>query len=202
MYICLGKCLNNWKMFLEQKYISSEIRKIVANENVVPLFLYTGIYNYQAVNTHLVTIKEYLETHIESKQLVRKIYRVLVECVENINKHGFSFKRENSINSIYGYVVLAADDEKYTIYVGNFVSNDEIGSIKIMFETVTELERDALKEAYNNKLHNTELSSKQGMGIGIIDIALMAKKPIKYATQIFNDDVSFFTLEIIIPKVL
>lgn len=188
-------------MFLEQKYISSEIRKIIANESVVPLFLYTGIYNYQAVNTHLVTIKEYLESHIDSKQIVRKIYRVLVECIENINKHGFSFKSEKEKNSIYGYVVLAADDDKYSIHVGNFISTSEIESIKSMFETVTELEREALKDAYNQKLHHTDLSPKQGMGIGIIDIALMAQKPIKYTTQPFNDNVSFFTLEIIIPKV-
>lgn len=188
-------------MFLEQKYISSEIRKIISNEDVVPLFLYTGIYNYQAVNTHLITIKQYLETHIESKQIIRKIYRILVECIENINKHGFSFKKDNETSSIYGYVVLASDDEKYTIYVGNFVANEEIPSIKKMFDSVIELEKDALKEAYNTKLHHTELSAKQGMGIGIIDIALMAKKPIKYATHFFNDDVSFFTLEILIPKV-
>lgn len=188
-------------MFLEQKYISAEIRKIVSNEEAVPLFLYTGIYNYQAVNTHLITIKQYLESHIDSKQIVRKIYRVLVECIENINKHGFSFKRDNAeANSIYGYVVLAVDDNQYTIYVGNFISNDEIYSIKSTFDTIVELEREELRDAYNQKLHHTELSPKQGMGIGIIDIALMAKKPIKYITKPFNDDVSFFALEIIIPK--
>ncbi len=187
-------------MFLEQRYISSEIRRIVANESVVPLFLYTGIYNYQSVNTHLITVKQYLETHIDSKPIVRKIYRVLVECIENINKHGFSFKRENESNSIYGYVVLAVDDEKYTIYVGNFVATNEVANIKTTLDTVIELEKEALREAYNNKLHHSDLSPKQGMGIGILDIAIMAKKPIKYITTPFNDDVSFFALEIIIPK--
>lgn len=187
-------------MFLEQKYISSEVRRIVGNEKVVPLFLYTGIYNYQSVNTHLITIKQYLESHIDSKQVIRKIYRILVECIENINKHGFSFKRVNESNSIYGYVVLAADDDEYSIHVGNFVSNNEMTEVKNLFDSVSGLEKDALREAYNYKLHNTQLSAKQGMGIGIFDIAMMSKKPIKYNILPFNDDVSFFNIEIIIPK--
>lgn len=187
-------------MFSEQKYISDEVKTIVVNENLVPLFLYSGIYNYQSVNTHLITLRQYLESHIQKKQTIRRIYNILVECIENINKHGFSFKSENDFSSIYGYVVLASESTRYSVWVGNFISNNEIKEIKKLFDDIIISDSSELKDTYNYKLYNNKISEKQGMGIGIIDIALRSKEPIKYKTKPFSSDVSFFSLEISIPK--
>lgn len=192
--------IDHLKFFSEQKYISTEVKKILGNNSLIPLFLYTGIYNYQSVNTHLITLRQYLESHIDKKQTIRRIYNILVECIENINRHGFSFKRENDFNSIYGYVIFATEESRYSVWVGNFISKEDVNAIKKLFDEIVISDNTDLKEAYSFKLQNNELSEKQGMGIGIIDIAIQSKEPINYKITPFTDTVSFFSLEITIPK--
>ena len=59
-------------MFTEQKFISDEIKTILNKDDLIPLFLYTGIYNYQAINSHLVTLKQYLSSHISKKKTIKE----------------------------------------------------------------------------------------------------------------------------------
>ena len=42
-------------MFKEQKFIAEEIKAVISKKDIVPLFLYTGIYDYQTVNSHWAT---------------------------------------------------------------------------------------------------------------------------------------------------
>lgn len=187
-------------MFLEQKYISDEIKEFIKNEDLTPLFLYAGIYNYKTVNAQLVTLKEYLQSHISSKQTIRRIYSILMECIENINRHGFLFEK-NKAKSIYAYVIFAANATHFSVIVGNFISNTEILVIKNAFDkAVIIIDEDKLQDEFSYRILNEELSEKQGIGVGIIDIALMSKEPIKYKISPFNKQVSFLTLEITIKN--
>ncbi len=187
-------------MFEEQKYLANEVKTILNTESIVPLFVHTGVYTYQSVNTHLVTLRQYLESHITKKDAKRSIYNILVECIENINKHGFAFPKEDATTSNYGYVIFASESKRYSIWVGNFVPSSDIHTIKKMFDEVTESNNEGLKSLYRHKLTNNELSDKQGMGIGIIDMALRSKEPIKFTIKDFTDNTSFFSLEITVSN--
>lgn len=187
-------------MFEEQRYLAEEVKEILNTDGIVPLFVHTGVYTYQSVNTHLVTLRQYLESHIATKNAKRSIYNILVECIENINRHGFVFRKEDASTSNYGYVIFASEPSRYSIWVGNFIPSQDIHSIKRVFDEVTSSNNEELKTVYRHKLANNELSDKQGMGIGIIDIALRSKEPIKFTIKDFKDTTSFFSLEITVNK--
>ncbi len=187
-------------MFKEQKYLANEVKSIMNLEEVIPLFIFTGSFTFHEVNSHLISLKQYLESHISTKITKRNIYSILVECVENINKHGFGFENDNQIVTNYGYVIFAFENNKYKIFVGNFINQDEIEYIESTINEINLSDIEDLKEVYRDKLENNELSKKQGMGIGIIDIALRSKEPIKLTTKKYSENASFFSLEITVTK--
>lgn len=188
-------------MFKEQKFISEEIKSVISKKELVPLFLYTGIYDYHTVNSHLVTLRQYLTTHIPKKKTIRDSYNILVECIENINRHGLSFKSEEENNeAIYGYVMFASEDTKYTVYVGNFISGKDYVLFKKMFDEMITSDNEKLRDIYRNKLLNNELSEKQGMGIGLIDVISKSKEPVKFHSKLFEDETYFVSLEIAIEN--
>ncbi|MBC7694486.1 MAG: hypothetical protein H7141_03470 [Burkholderiales bacterium] len=187
-------------MFTEQKFISAEIKTIINKDDLIPLFLYTGVYNYQAVNSHLVTLKQYLSSHISKKKTIKDSYNILVECLENINKHGFSFKKDDETDSIYGYVIFASEPTRYSVWVGNFIAEKDFVILKKMFDEIITANNEELRELYRTKLINNELSEKQGMGVGIIDVLLKSKETINFTSKKFNNDTYFFSLEITIQN--
>lgn len=187
-------------MFTEQKFISKEFKSILCDLTSTPLFVHNGTYNYQIVNASLISLKQYIESHLESKQVIRRVYSILVECIENIYRHGFAFENKLEFNTIYGFVILTLNKDSYSIYTGNFIKNTEIEHLSKTLNNVIIAENADLKGDYNYILDNNELSEKQGMGLGIIDIALRSKEPIKYKTITYNKDVSFFILEVTVTK--
>mgnify|MGYP000996496446 CR=1 FL=1 len=187
-------------MFREQKFISNEIKSIMRKDNLIPLFLYTGIYNYHAVDSHLVTLKQYLKSHIDKKKTVKESYNILVECLENINHHGLSFKTEDDSDSIYGYLIFASEPNRYSVWAGNFVAANDFLKLKDSLDEIINTNNEELKSLYRQKLGNNDLSEKQGMGIGLIDIVLKSKEPIAYVAKQIDDDTYFFSLEITIQK--
>lgn len=189
-------------MFKEQTFIADEIKSVINKKDLVPLFLYTGIYDYHTVNSHLVTLKQYLTTHIPKKKTIRDSYNILVECIENINRHGLSFKREeNTGNAIYGYVMFAMENDKYSVYVGNYIAKNDFVLFKKMFDEMVTAGNEQLREIYRQKLLNNELSEKQGMGIGLIDVISKSKDPVTLNSKPFSEDSYFISLEVAIEKI-
>lgn len=188
-------------MYKEQKYLFENIKSILNIEDITPLFIYSGVYTYHSVNAHLVTLKQYLESHVSTKNVKRNIYNILVECIENINRHGFEFKKDGEeTSSNYGYVIFASEVDKYSIWVGNFVLTEDIEYVKKIIDEIAISSNVKLREMYRDKLSNNQLSLKQGMGIGILDVALRSREPIKFITKEFNETTSFFSLQIKVTK--
>ena len=188
-------------MFKEQIFISNEIKTVINKKDIVPLFLYTAIYDYHTVNSHLITLRQYLTTHIPAKKTIRDSYNILVECIENINRHGLSFKsEEKSGEAIYGYVMFAMEETKYSVYVGNYIAKKDYTLFKKMFDEMVTADNETLRDIYRQKLLNNELSEKQGMGIGLIDVISKSKEPVMLNAKAFNDDTYFISLEIAIEN--
>ncbi len=188
-------------MFKEQKFIAEEIKSVISKKDLVPLFLYTGIYDYQTVNSHLVTLRQYLTTHITKKKTIRDSYNILVECIENINRHGHAFKaEEEKKDAIYGYVMFAMEEGKYSVFVGNFVGEKDFVVFKKMFDEMVTADNETLREIYRQKLMNNNLSEKQGMGIGLIDVISKSKDPVVLNSKPFEDGTYFVSLEVAIEN--
>lgn len=192
-------------MFKEQKFIAEEIKTVISKKDLVPLFLYTGIYDYQTVNSHLVTLRQYLTTHISKKKTIRDSYNILVECIENINRHGHAFKsdddtKEEKKDSIYGYVMFAMEEAKYSVFVGNFIAEKDYVMFKKMFDEMITADNETLREIYRQKLMNNKLSEKQGMGIGLIDVISKSKEPVIFNSKPFEDGTYFVSLEVVIEN--
>jgi hypothetical protein len=188
-------------MFKEQTHLSNEFKLVLCNPLVLPLFVHSGNYNYQMVNASLISLRQYLEANISKKTTVRKIYSVLVECIENIYRHGHAIENDNGLKSVFGYVILGLLNNRFHIWSGNFIKNTEVDKLKEFLNTTIIANSDTLQDNYNYILNTGELSEKQGMGIGIIDIALRTKEPLKYKIVAADKNLSIFALEISVPNV-
>ena len=157
---------------------------------------YHGIFTYDIVNKLLINVKSDLSLPEIEKRAAKKVYKVLVECLENIHKHASVIENVNTGVKNEGIFILSKQPNSYYIKVGNLVKNEEVIDLSNNFDRVNKLNKEQLKELYREKIKLAEISKKGGAGLGIIDMALKSESKLNYDFKTYNKELKFLTLDI------
>jgi len=148
----------------------------------------------------LTSILQIMENKMENMQeepkMKKKVYNVLVECLQNLYHHlddSSNFTGDNNRSAIF---MIGKLDGKYSIFTGNYILNENINGLKRRLDEVNSLSKEELKEYYKKVLNNGEMSLKGGGGLGMIDIARKTGEKLEYDFLEIDNKVSFFTLNI------
>lgn len=155
--------------------------------------VYVGEVNQHITKVFTAMTEKNLTENDENLKTTKRIYHIMVECLQNICKHTDDPLTGESKRPGSGIVMLGERDDCYTFTTGNTISNDKIHSIKTTLDDLNSLEGDELKTRYKKMIRESRLSEKGGAGLGFID---MIKKnnnnKIKYHFEPINDKISFF----------
>lgn len=130
----------------------------------------------------------------EEPKMKKKVYNVLVECLQNLYHHLEESNDEEKAKSAIFTIGKKGND--YSIITGNYILNENIQSLKKRLDEVNSLNKEQLKEYYKQVLNNGEMSLKGGGGLGMIDIARKTGEKLEYNFLEIDNKVSFFTLNI------
>ncbi len=135
----------------------------------------------------------------EEPKVKKKVYNVLVECLQNLYHHidevpDVHVKKNNSGRS--AIFMIGIGDNHYSIVTGNYMLTKKVASFKEQLERINAMSSDELKSLYKEILNNDRLSEKGGGGLGMIDIVRKAGQKLNYNFAEINDKYSFFSLNI------
>lgn len=162
---------------------------------------YHGEFTQQVINMLLKHAKMDLGSREIDRRTLKRTYNILVEVLENIQKHAARMKEQNAqtgADSVDGIVVLGHAEQKYYVTVGNLVNTDEIEGLKMKIDQVNNLDHDGLKAKYKEIITNGSISERGGAGLGIIDIAMKSKNKLDYNFAPHDDRQSFFALQVVV----
>ena len=115
------------------------------------------------------------------------------ELLQNISKHGYLID-----NPREGLFSIGKIENSYTITSGNYVKKGMTNDITTYIEKLNNLDKDALKTIYLEKIKNCEIDQNGNAGLGFIEIARECNDKIGYHISSINDEYSFLTISIII----
>jgi len=147
-----------------------------------------------------------LEKVEEDGKIKKKVYHVMVECLQNIAKHAdddsqtASDKLEDGLSKT-GIFIIGSDEKEYFITSGNGIANENIAGLKEMIDNINALDADGLKELHKFKMRENAISNKGGAGLGFIDIARKTGNPLEYHFEPIDAKTSFFLLKSRISRV-
>ncbi len=148
----------------------------------------------------LASILQIMETKMdnmnEEPKIKKKVYNVLVECLQNLYHHLDEISEASSDKVRSAIFTIGKKDNKYSIITGNYILNENIGGLRRRLDEVNSLSKEELKEYYKKVLNNGEMSMKGGGGLGMIDIARKTGEKLEYNFLEIDNKVSFFTLNI------
>lgn len=123
-----------------------------------------------------------------------RIFGVVVECLQNICKHGAPISKDNRLRS--GIILIGRKDDEYIIGVGNYVYNDDVESLKHRYDSVNDKDEEGLRQMQHDILINSSLTEEGNAGIGIIYMARKTEGKMLYRFEDAGDNQSFFSLQL------
>ncbi|GAB4290010.1 MAG: SiaB family protein kinase [Marinilabiliales bacterium] len=157
---------------------------------------YQGEITSDLITNVLEVVESKLDDTPERSKIRKKVYNVLVECLQNLYHHSLGNVLENNINGKFGAFILSRIEFGYNIITGNFVKNERVQFLTDRINQINSLSKEELKSLYKMILNNQEFSEKGGGGLGMIDIARKTDSKLNYEFYKINDMFSFYTINI------
>jgi len=156
--------------------------------------VYEGEITHQITKAFTSLTESNMAKDDEPGTVQRKVFHVMVECLQNISKHADDFTSSDFLFSGRGIFLVSKGDDEYSVTTGNAVDNDRIEELTIMLEKINRMNKDELKDLYKKQMKEGRLSDKGGAGLGFIDIKRKTGRDLEYHFLPISDDTSFFLL--------
>jgi len=132
----------------------------------------------------------------EEKKIRKKVFNVLVECLQNVSRHAEPDKGHEQESSI---LLIGKNKYNFFIITGNMMGNDKTEALKNKLDEINQLGPDEIREKYKTMMSNMEFSEKGGAGLGLLDIARKSANKFEYDFKRLGEKKSYFTLKVNIP---
>lgn len=159
---------------------------------------FKGDVTSELMSSILQIIEQRMDDMNEAPRLRKKVYNVLVECLQNLYHHIDEVPSETAKNGADKSAIftVSLNPKGYSITTGNYILSDRKARFQERLERINSLDRDELKQLYKDVLNSDGRSDKGGGGLGMIDIARKTGNKLNYDFATLNDKYSFFSLNI------
>ena len=168
------------------------------------MLLFKGFINSELLSSILQITESKLDKIQEEPKIKKKIFNVLVECLQNVYHH---IDRTESLNQddqdIFdsAILMLGKNDSDYFIVTGNHVYSDKTEKLKCRLDELNGMSKEELKKAYEEVLTGQGFSEKGGAGLGLFDIMRKSGQKVDYLFHPIDNKFSFFTLKVKISNI-
>lgn len=177
------------------KYVY-EIHKIMAAKKLI--LVYEGEFTQEITKSVLSMAERNLDSLGEEVNIKRKVFNVMVECLQNICKHADTVTEAEDRGAIF---MIGREDESYVITSGNFIHNEFVDGLEGKLVQINNLDKEGLRNLYKEIIKNGEISDRGGAGLGFVDIARKSGQKLEYDFEKVNDRYSFFSFKTKIARI-
>jgi hypothetical protein len=179
----------NVKGFLE--FVYDFYKTMKAHEITL---VYEGEITHQITKAFTSLTESNMMKELESNAVQKKVFHVMVECLQNISKHADEFAANDFVYSGRGIFLVSKGEGDYSVTTGNVIDNYKTDELRSLLETINSLDKEGLNQLYKTQIKEGRLSEKGGAGLGFIDIARKTGKKLIYHFLPVSENTSFFLL--------
>lgn len=161
---------------------------------------YEGEVNHEIIKAILKTLENYFKKLSIDRFVQKKIFNVVVECIQNIEKHTLSLAMNESKYAKRGGLIILEDNGYIDVVTGNVINKEQKLELTIKQSQIEGKDKKQLREDYKKQLIAGTISSKGGAGLGFIDIARKTNNQLKFYFFDLNNDLDYFILRVNINK--
>jgi hypothetical protein len=167
--------------------ITRRLRKKLAGERL--MFAYRG----EVTSENSVLLLTLLEREMEFSEYNmvgrKRLFMFVLENLQNITRHATA-----KGNEVISLVIYNKTSDGYIVTTGNPIESADVPGLKKSLDNINSLEPDKVREAYRKMLQESDLSSKGGAGLGLMEMARKTGNKLDYDFSRVDEHTSYFIL--------
>ncbi|MBP2231469.1 hypothetical protein J2847_004788 [Azospirillum agricola] len=161
------------------------------------LICFSGPFSHSVIEELGKAVRNHLETEQIGKSAIMDVFSVYVEQAQNVRNYTASCEAAGRpIPANSGIVVIGKDGDHYVVSSGNLVEADAVPVLSASLDRLRGLDKAGLKAAYKEQSRKPREAAASGAGLGLIDMARKASRPLDYAVRPVDSRYFFFSLEV------
>ena len=179
------------------KYIYDMHQMMLKNSIIL---VYEGEFTQEITKSVLAMAERNMDSIGEESGIKRKVFNVMVECLQNIVKHGEDYvSADLQINT--AIFMIGKQQNSYLITTGNPMKNELVDGLKSKLDKINSLDKDGLKALYKDIIKGESgLTNKGGAGLGFVDMARKSGQKLEYGFESLGNGHTFFSLKTTVPR--
>jgi len=158
------------------------------------LLNYTGPVDYETIDLLLNELKESQGFIDIDRETGRRVYAIVVECLENIIKYsakGSACKPGNQPR-----ISVGKNNDKIIIKAGNIIEADKAAGLILNLDMINSLDNSALTAMLKQKINKTREKDEKSAGLGLMLIKLKSGNNIEFNVPGLDDGCNYLELTI------
>jgi phosphate uptake regulator len=153
--------------------------------------VFEGQVTHQVMKALTGLVEEQLD-EVEDDRVMRRVYHVMVESLQNINRHAEEYVDLGHPFPGVGLILVAKNSERFQVTTGNIIENSHVEDISGFLGKLNHMDTTALDNLYKQQMREGILSPRGGAGLGFIDIRRKTGNPLDYSFTKIDNQTSFF----------
>jgi hypothetical protein len=153
--------------------------------------VFEGQITHQVMKALTGLVEEQLDD-VEDDRVLRRVYHVMVESLQNINRHAEAYEYRGHPYPGMGLVMVARNNEQFQVTTGNIVETAHAEEISEFLGKLNNMDSDTLDDLYKKQMREGIMSPRGGAGLGFIDIRRKTGNPLDYSFVKIDRETSFF----------
>lgn len=158
------------------------------------IFSYTGMVDFKKTDQLLINLKKSAGFRGLQKTTGKRVYSILVECLENIARH--SSGKLTGIGKLLPVISVKREDNRIIIRSSNPVPVERADTIARQLIRINRMSEQELNSLYEEKISCERAEGKNNAGLGFILMKLKSGNRINYRFISVDRFISTFEIEI------
>ena len=176
-----------------------ELRATLQRQGII--FAFSGYMTETVLSGLGEAIKQKLTIDDAGTKTLRSVFAVFVEQMQNIIRYSAELAAQSSaadsplLEIRYGIVTIGQEGSEYVVQAGNLVAQKDVERLRARLIKIRDMNKEELRALHKEQLRAAPEEGSKGAGLGIMEIARRASKPIEFDFTDVDGDYAFFTLK-------
>ncbi len=163
---------------------------------------FAGSFNHVVLEELAASVKKYLENAELGTSMMMDVFSVYIETAQNVRNYTERQRARGVVSADLdsSIVAIAQIGTEFHIHSGNIVDAADLDDLLAQLQRLAGLDKAGLKAAFKEQLRRERGASEvgKGAGLGLIEMARRASKPLIYDLTPTGDGKTFFSLCVVI----
>lgn len=163
------------------------------------IYCFCGPFSQSVMEGVGATLRLKLDLEDMDLNISQKVFAIFVEQVQNIINYSAERIPPQGVDDCeisLGAFIVGQEDKNFYLLCGNMVKNEDVPGLKDRLGQLRGLDREQLKALYRERRKMDPAKGSKGAGLGFIDMARKAGKPLDYVFTPLDGELTFFSLKV------